>query len=168
MPIDLEAIFLAGIEQNKDRLFRICSVYTHDAEEASDLFQDVLANIWQAMPTFSAKSSISTWMFRITLNICLRLRSTQTRRRDIFVNINKENLENIGSSSEQDEPTWLLALLRSCIKDLNDAEKSIITLYLEELPYKEIAEITGLTENTIAVKVKRIKNKLLNCMSESL
>jgi RNA polymerase sigma-70 factor (ECF subfamily) len=54
--------------------------------------------------------------------------------------------------------------LRECIKRLNEADKAVITLYLEELPYKEISNITGLNENTIAAKVKRIKYKLLNCL----
>jgi RNA polymerase sigma factor (sigma-70 family) len=59
-----------------------------------------------------------------------------------------------------------LIKLRNCIKKLNDADKAVITLYLEELPYNEIAGITGLTENHVAVKLKRIKSKLLNCITQ--
>lgn len=66
-----------------------------------------------------------------------------------------------GGQIEQREQ---LMQLRKCIKQLNEADKAIITLYLEELPYKEISEVTGLTENNIAVKIKRIKTKLLNCL----
>jgi RNA polymerase sigma-70 factor (ECF subfamily) len=58
--------------------------------------------------------------------------------------------------------------LRSCIKDLNDADQSIVVLYLEELPYKEIATVTGLTENHIAVKMKRIRKKLFDCISQKI
>ena len=58
-----------------------------------------------------------------------------------------------------------LIVLRNCIKKLNEADKAVITLYLEELSYKEISSITGLIENTIAVKIKRIKRKLLNCIN---
>jgi len=165
MTKELEDTFLEGLAQNKEKLFRICSAYSHDPEEASDLFQDVLVNIWQAMPKFNSKSSLGTWMFRITLNICLRLRSSQIKRRDLFVNFDRSNLENIGISGENDENSHHLKRLRKCIKLLNDADKSIITLYLEELPYKEISDITGVTENTIAVKIKRIKSKLFNCMN---
>jgi RNA polymerase sigma factor (sigma-70 family) len=168
MTKELENTFLAGLALNKEKLFRLCSAYAHDNEAAGDLFQEVLINIWQAIPTFSGKSSLGTWMFRITLNICLRLQATQTRRKSLFVNIEKSGLENIGMAEEDDERSEQLARLRKCIRLLNEADRSIIALYLEELPYKEISEITGITENTIAVKVKRIKNKLFNCMNSGL
>ncbi len=168
MTKELEDTFLEGLAINKEMLFRICSAYSHNPEEASDLFQEVLINIWQSMPSFNSNSSIGTWMFRITLNICLRLRSSQIKRRDLFVNYHKTNLENISISGENDENSHQLQRLRECIKQLKETDKSIITLYLEELPYKEISEITGVTENTIAVKVKRIKSKLFNCMNTGL
>jgi RNA polymerase sigma-70 factor (ECF subfamily) len=73
---------------------------------------------------------------------------------------------------QEDEPNHeefeRLEKLRNCIQKLNDVDKAITTLYLEELPYKEISEITGLTENTIAVRMKRIKIKLLNCINSTL
>ena len=75
-------------------------------------------------------------------------------------------IENIRDEESSPEEHERLMKLRSCIKKLNDADRAVITLYLEELPYKEISEITGLTENHIAVMVKRIKEKLLNCITE--
>lgn len=168
MTKELEKIFLEGLEQNKEKLFRICSIYSTDSENANDLFQDVLINIWQSIPSFKFKSSISTWMFRITLNVCLRLQSSQKKKHLLFKSIGREKLENISIAEENEEKDRRLIYLRNCIKHLNEADKSIITLYLEELSYREISEITGLTENNIAVKVKRIRNKLLNCISEAL
>lgn len=168
MPNNLEAIFLEGIELNKDKLFRICTVYASSNDDAGDLFQDALVNIWHALPDFKDNSSLATWMFRITLNICLRLNEKQTKRKEIFINLDHSKLEKYRGQAHDNEPNLPLAQLRSCIKKLKDADKSIITLYLEELPYKEISEITGISENTIAVKVKRIKNKLFNCMKEGV
>jgi RNA polymerase sigma-70 factor (ECF subfamily) len=75
-------------------------------------------------------------------------------------------IENIKAEETSSEDNDRLQKLRNCIKKLNDADRAVITLFLEELPYKAISEITGLTENYIAVMVKRIKEKLLNCIIE--
>jgi len=166
MDQDLENTFLSALEQNQQKLLRICSVYAEDAEDKKDLFQEALVNIWQAMPSFEEKSSLSTWMFRITLNVCLRLQSRQERKRNHFVKVNSITIENIKDEEISHDDHERLIKLRNCIKKLNDADRAVITLYLEELPYKEISEITGLTENHVAVIVKRIKEKLLNCITE--
>ncbi len=76
-------------------------------------------------------------------------------------------IANLTSEKEYDGQHEQLVQLRNCIKELNEADKAVITLYLEELPYKEISGILGLTENTVAVKVKRIKKKLLNCINQA-
>ncbi len=168
MKKELENIFLTALKQNQQKLFRICSVYTKDAEDTKDLFQEGLVNIWQSMPNFEAKSSIGTWMFRITLNVCLRFRTKLIKKQNQFINIDSITTANIRAeerSNEQNEPH---INLRNCIKKLNEADKAVIALYLEELPYKEISNIIGLTENHIAVKVKRIKSKLLNCINKML
>ena len=75
MDPELKNSFLKELEKNQEKLLRICSVYASDAEDKKDLFQEVLINIWQSMPSFENKSALSTWMFRITLNVCLRLQS---------------------------------------------------------------------------------------------
>jgi RNA polymerase sigma factor (sigma-70 family) len=164
MANDLENIFIKALEQNQQKLLRICSVYAEDGDDKKDLFQEAVINIWQAMPAFEGKSSISTWMFRITLNVCLRLQSKGQRKRDRFLKMDSITIESARADDTGGEHHDRLENLRSCIKKLNDADRAIITLYLEELPYKEISEITGLTENHVAVMVKRIKEKLLNCI----
>ena len=73
MDQELENTFLRALEQNQQKLLRVCSVYAENADDKKDLFQEAVINIWQAMPSFENKSSLSTWMFRITLNVCMRL-----------------------------------------------------------------------------------------------
>ena len=162
----LESAFLSAIEENQNKLLRVCSVYAQDADDKKDLFQEVLIHIWQSMPTFQEKSSISTWMFRITLNVCLRLQSKQEKDRYRFRKLDSVTIENITDEEVNHEEQERLVRLMSCIKKLDEADKAVITLYLEELPYKEISDITGLSENSIAVKVKRIKVKLLHCIND--
>lgn len=168
MDKQLEHIFLAALEQNQKKLLRICSVYAKDSDDKNDLFQESLINIWQSMPSFQDKSSLGTWMFRITLNICMRLQERKVTKRDRFRSMNHIGTEHIQEDEPNHEEFERLEKLRNCIQKLNDVDKAITTLYLEELPYKEISEITGLTENTIAVRMKRIKIKLLNCINSTL
>ena len=166
MDQELENTFLKALAQNQEKLLRVCSVYATDAEDKKDLFQEALINIWQAMPSFENKSSLSTWMFRITLNVCLRLQSRQEKKRNHFRQIEGMTIENIPCEETSSEDHERMIRLRKCVKKLNDADRAVITLYLEELPYKEISGITGLSENHVAVMVKRIKEKLLNCLTE--
>jgi RNA polymerase sigma factor (sigma-70 family) len=168
MDQELENIFIKALEQNQDKLLRICSVYADNADDKKDLFQESVINIWQAMPSFEGKSSINTWMFRITLNVCLRLQSNEAKKKSRFLKVDSITIENIRHEETNHEEHEQLIKLRNCIKKLNDADRAVITLYLEELPYKEISDITGVTENHVAVMVKRIKEKLSNCITERL
>ena len=165
---ELEHLFLKVLEQNQQKLFRICSVYSKNSEDTKDLLQEVLIQIWKSMPSFESKSSIETWVYRITLNTCLRFRSNHIKKQERFVFMENMNNFNIQTKVEDKEQKEKLTQLKNCISTLNTADKAIITLYLETLPYKEISNITGLTENNIAVKIKRIKKKLLNCINKTL
>ncbi len=164
----LESLFLKALEQNQEKLFRICSVYSKNSEDTKDLFQEVLINIWKSMPSFESKSTIETWVYRITLNTCLRFRSNAIKKRGRFVSMDTLNDVSAHTQVEHNEQKEKLIQLRNCIGQLNKADKAVITLYLEKLPYREISSITGLSENNIAVKIKRIKKKLLNCINKTL
>jgi len=161
MEKDLETFFLTTIEVNKDRIFRFCRYYSTDAEDAKDLFQEVLLNLWKSLPSFKYQSNIDTWVYRITINICLRAKQYSDMKQKRFVKLESIHIEKIEDSNFPDENEKLFSKLSECIKMLEGVDKSIILLHLEGLPYKEIAQISGLTENYIAVKIKRIKNKLL-------
>lgn len=166
MSQELENTFLAAIDQNQHKLLRICSVYAKDMEESKDLFQEVLIQVWKSMPSFKAQSTLETWMFRIALNVCLRFRSNHVKKKNRFISVDHQFMADIEHEPAVDERREQLRVLKGCIKQLNEADKAVITLYLEDLPYKEISNVTGLTENTVAVKIKRIKMKLLNCLKK--
>jgi len=168
MSQEIKSTFLNALEENQHKLLRLCSVYAEDADDKKDLFQESLINIWQSMPSFSGNSSLSTWMFRITLNVCLRLQTQQLKKRDRYRKLDSIAFEMVSDDDNHTEEKEQLVKLRNCIKKLNEADRAVTTLYLEELSYKEISEITGLTENHVAVKIKRIKMKLLTCINETL
>jgi RNA polymerase sigma-70 factor (ECF subfamily) len=168
MDSSLENAFVQALEQNQQKLLRVCSVYANNSHDSKDLFQEALINIWQSLPSFQERSALSTWMFRITLNVCMRLHTKRAKERDRIRKLYSVTFENIRAEETDDEEYEKLVKLRNCIKKLNDADKAITTLFLEELSYKEISEITGITENNVAVKIKRIKMKLLKCINEML
>ena len=155
---EIEQQFLILIEQNKSRIHRICSVYARSTEDQKDLVQDVLFNIWKALPNFQNKSNIDTWIYRIVLNICLRSKYEKERKHKIQLN----GLEIIYNESEPKNIKY--EQLYHCISQLKTTDKSVIILFLEDMSYKEIGHILGLSDNHVAVKIKRIKIQLLNCL----
>lgn len=165
MKTELEKVFLIAFERNKNRIYRICCSYSVENENAQDLFQEVLYHIWKSLPNFKSNSSIDTWIYRITINVCLRIKEKQNKKDKLFLPIENIEFEDFQEYIDSNKENEQLKYLFACIKLLNKTDKSIILLYLEDLAYKDIAEITGMTENHIAVKVKRIKKKLLTCLN---
>ena len=155
----IDDFFLELIKSNKNQINRICAVYAKNREDQKDLVQDVLLNIWKALPNFKNLANINTWLYRITLNVCLRSKYESSQK-------NKIQLNSIKLKPFVAEPKNVAyEQLYYCIGQLPETDKSIIILFLEDLPYQQIAEIIGISENHVAVKIKRIKNKLLKCLS---
>ena len=155
------------IEANKERIYRICRVYAISPIEPQDLFQEIVFQIWKSLSSFKGKSSINTWVYRIALNVCLRskLKLEKDQKKTLrFDSIQFKVAQQ--SSDPQDDEKY--KLLKQCIATLNESDTSIIILYLEEMPYKQIAEVSGLSENHIAVKMKRIRQKLFDCINPKL
>ena len=155
------------LENNKEKIYRICTIYAIYPLEPQDLFQEVLFAIWKSIPNFKGNSSIDTWVYRVTLNVCLRSKqkSEKTSRKTLQL----ESIQFVPAAPLMDDSQQeKYNALTSCISKLNKENASIVILYLEGLKYKEIAEITGLTENHIAVKMKRIKKVLLNCITKKI
>ncbi|MCK9423095.1 MAG: sigma-70 family RNA polymerase sigma factor [Bacteroidales bacterium] len=164
MEKDIETIFLNTLKSNKDRIFRICCSYSVDNEDAKDLFQEVLINLWKSLPSFKNQSNIDTWVYRITINICLRAKQFSDKKQKHFVKLESISIQNLEDPQVPNENEKQFIKLSECIKLLKGMERSIILLYLERIPYKEIAQVFGMTENHVAVKIKRIKSKLFTLM----
>lgn len=156
-----QQLFIDILDKNKESIFRLCKAYTDSHEDAKDLFQEVLINVWKSLPSFQNRSAPGTWVYRIAVNVCLRAKEKDKRRKTIFGGDTAVKLEKVQIS---DAPKTQYQDLYTCIHRLNDTDKSLILLYLEDISYKEISAITGLTENNIAVKILRIKTKLFQCL----
>ncbi len=167
MQNQLEQSFIQIIEDNKDKIYRICKIYAVTPIEPQDLFQEVVIQVWRSLSNFKGKSSISTWIYKISLNVCYSSKMKLEKSNNNTVTLESIHFALSENTTDKIQKEKYQAL-QYCISTLNETDKSIVILYLEELRYKEIAEITGLTENHIAVKMKRMRKTLLKCITHKL
>ncbi len=155
----MELTFEEVYQTYSPKVFRLCMGYVNDPDWAKDLVQETFIAVWQNLPKFRNESSISTWVFRIASNNCLRQLEKEKRRPKSELPFQME---------EQQEPSKdeKIAFLYKCISELEETDRIIISLVLEDLPQAEIASITGLTDGNVRVKIHRIKEKLTDKFSK--
>jgi RNA polymerase sigma-70 factor (ECF subfamily) len=136
------------------KVFRICMGYVNDIDSAKDLAQETFIKVWKQLPKFRNESSIGTWIYRIASNTCLRQIQKENKmpKSELPLEIKEEILE---TNIEKDTQ-----FLYQCISELQEVERIIISLELEDMNQKEIAQIIGLSEGNVRVKIHRIKEKL--------
>jgi len=127
--------------------------YFNDPDQAKDITQETFISVWKNLDTFRNESHISTWIFRIATNNCLR--ALEKSKRVITTEL-PANLPVLHEETQEEK----LAFLYQCIAELEETERIIISLVLEDLPQAEIAEIVGLSAGNVRVKIHRIKEKL--------
>jgi RNA polymerase sigma-70 factor (ECF subfamily) len=148
----LEADFLDMLREYNRIVYKVASFYADENTLLEDLYQDVVLNLWKAYPNFRKESQVSTWIYRIALNTCVSYYRNNSRRA-VCVEITAE----IKAYTEENEA---VAELYACINRLGKLERALILLFLEDRPYKEIAEIMGITATNVSTKINRIKEKL--------
>ncbi|QKJ29364.1 RNA polymerase sigma factor [Mucilaginibacter mali] len=153
---DKEVAFRNIFAANSKKIFHLCYGYTGDNDAANDLLQETFLKVWQNLDKFRNQAMISTWIYRIAVNTCLTyLRSEKRQAKDeLTETLVETRAEEFSEKNEQ------VALLYKCISKLEESERIIITMVLDELPYPEIAEISGISEGNLRVKIHRIKQKL--------
>lgn len=154
-PQDKELLFKNLYESYSPKIKRLCLGYTGNSVEADDLLQEVFIKAWQNFDSFRGEAQLSTWIYRIAVNTCLyHLRSQKNRK---HANI---DVSTIKKEEETDNKEQQIQLLYTCISQLSEADRLIITLLLEEVPYSEIAAVTEISEGNLRVKIHRIKQQL--------
>ncbi len=143
------------VRANERIIYKVCSFYVSDEFPISDLYQEVVCNLWTGYQRFRNESKISTWIYRVALNTCISgMRKEMRRPKGSPVSILEESLAEPENMNEKIKEMYRL------IHQLNTIERAIILLYLEEKSYQEIAEITGLTVTNVGTKLKRTREKL--------
>lgn len=138
-------------------IIKLCRAYTNSQEDFEDYYQEVCLQIWRSKENFREESQWSTWVYRISLNVCLTLLKKKKNNVQHFVSDAIPAEETEANYAFSDES---LNLLYDAIRKLSEINRAIIMLYLEEKSYQEIADIIGTNPNNIGVRVKRIKIRL--------
>lgn len=155
---DIEKEFMDMIKLHERIIYKVASFYADIDQSINDLYQEVILNLWKAYPSFRGESKLSTWIYRIALNTCItffRRSKQKPNHTDLIGDI-------IDISDNNEEITELYNL----INRLGKIERALVLLYLDEKPYKEIAEITGLTTTNVSTRISRIKEKLKRMSNE--
>lgn len=158
MQTQLEKNFLNDFEKNQNIVHKICRIYTTNQDQHNDLFQEITIQIWKNYSKFRGESKFSTWMYRVSLNTAITLYRKSSRR--IKTQDFSEVSFKIKSIDYDDTKDEQLKALYGGIRELNDIEKALIFLYLEDKPYKEISNALGISEVNARVKMNRSKEKL--------
>ena len=155
---DKEA-FVQLIQQNRKIIYKICNSYCVNRDKRDDLAQEIVYNLWKSYNNFNPGFKFSTWMYRIALNVAISFYRNENKSGS-YTSLD-ENLivyeDDAGLNTEKESN---LKLLMQFINELKEIDRSVMLLYLDDKGYKEISEITGITESNVATKINRIKDKL--------
>ena len=154
----LENNFVELLEKHQNIAHKICRLYTNNQAAHNDLFQEITIQLWKAYPKFRGDAKFSTWMYRVGLNTAITLyrKSKRTIKTQEFESVAFK----IKSIDYDDTEEQQLKLLYKAIHQLNDIEKALVLLYLEEKNYSEISQTLGISEVNARVKMNRVKKKL--------
>lgn len=153
-----EIEFAQLLEQHQNILHKICRLYTVDSDSHKDLFQEIVIQIWKSYPKFRGDSKFTTWAYRIGLNTAISLyRGSKRKITTVDWDISLQNIKYEEYDSEAENQ---LKQLYAAVRQLNDIEKALVYMYLEDKDYAEIAETLGISEVNARVKMSRIKTKI--------
>lgn len=158
--------FLALLNKYQPLLRRVCRLYCPHAADQQDLYQEVVLHLWRAWPRYEARpeAKLSTWLYRVALNVAISDLRQRTRRPppQSFDQVppGLPDMPPIGPDADD------LAQLYRAIERLSDVEKAFVLLYLEERTYEEMADILGITQNNVRVKMHRVQQKLRQLLTQ--
>ena len=152
----LETAFAQMVREHKSTIYTVCFMFSKDSDEVNDLFQEVLINLWRGFQDFRGDSQLATWIWRVSFNTCI----SQERKKK------KQHAERIPLEmgidlfNDRDEDTRQIQMLYHRIHQLKPFDRAIVLLWLEGMPYDEIAAIVGITVKNVSVRLFRIKEEL--------
>lgn len=150
-----EQQFLELIKEHQGIIYKICRLYRDSLEDREDLFQEIVYQLWKAVPSFRGEARISSWLYRVAINTAIAAFRRKMPDISLAVEIPDMAEEGPDQAAELRKEQLFTAL-----KKLDESERAIIVLYLDDFSYRQIGEITGISENHVGVKLNRIKTKL--------
>jgi RNA polymerase sigma-70 factor (ECF subfamily) len=160
--MDRDQLFRIAFEENRQRIFRICCHYFPDRDDCNDAYQESLVRLWENLSGFRGNAALSTWIYRVVVNVCLS-HIRQEKKRGQTVSVTAEIPDNqtmlCDETNESSDPDKI-RFFRQFMLSLSGADRILVTLYLEEVSTREMAEITGLSEANVRVRLHRIKETI--------
>ena len=163
-----EVLFRQWLEEHAGAVLKVARAYTLNAEDCHDLAQDILLEVWRSLPQFEGRASPSTWAYRVALNTALGWRRKERRRRahhQPLWGIDELSAANSGTEAKGDRE--VVEQLYAAIRQLPKSDAALVLLYLDNLSYREMAEVLGLSESNVGVKLNRTKKALSELMNET-
>lgn len=158
-----EKKFINLINEHQGLIHKVCIMYVSNPELRNDLFQEIVLQLWKSFHTFRGEAKITTWMYRIALNTAISGYRKQTR------NVKTQDLDevhyNISEHPGAEDGEENAQKLQWAIRQLSEIERAMVMMALEEIPYEEIAETVGITQNNVRVRMNRIREKLRKLMN---
>lgn len=160
--------FLELVNENRNRILKVCRVYAWNLADQDDLYQEILFQIWRGLPTLKEREFANTWLYRVAINTAISFVRKRAIRFDLVVYVEHADLVRTIESQQTAEQTTddLVANLYTAIYKLDSLEKALVTLFLEDFTYEQMAEITGITASNVGVMLHRAKKKLASLMTE--
>ena len=159
---DLEHEFEEMVRKNRGTIYTVCYMFSNDQDEVADLFQEILINIWKSLPSFEGRSDVRSWIYRVSLNVCISLDRKKRRHKMVPLTMDINPFE----ETETNRNSRQMDMLRQRIAKLGQYDRAIILLWLENMTYEEIAAIMGITVKNVSVRLYRIKEELKNMSND--
>ena len=150
-----EKQFAQTVKEHRSTIYTVCYMFSQDADEVEDLFQEVLINLWKGFESFEQRANIKTWIYRIALNTCIS-QDRKKKRRSSEVRMTMD----INLFEDNDDDTRQVDMLHKRISRLQPFDRAIVLLWLESLPYEEIGQIVGITAKNVSLRLHRIRKQL--------
>ena len=153
-----EKEFALVVREQTSTIYTVCYMISKDYDGVSDLFQEILINLWKGFDSFEGRSDIRTWVYRVALNTCITIDRKKKRRRDKEAKVEMD----INLYEDNDADTKQVKKLYERINKLGVFDRAIVLLWLEGMPYDEIGQIVGISSKNVSVKLVRIREELKN------
>lgn len=154
---EAEKQFEKHIRENELQIYKVCRLYAYSQADRQDLFQEIVIQLWKAFLKFNGQSKFSTWLYRVAINTAI---TGLRKKKDFIVSYEPATLPQHIEDNTSAELEEQLKVLHKAIKQLNQVEKAIVMLYMEDKTYEEMEDILGISQGNLRVKMNRIKQKL--------
>lgn len=165
---DRQVLFSAWLREHAGLIFKVARAFAPTETDRQDLIQDILLQLWCSLPRFEGRAKVSTWIYRVALNTALAWRRKETKRRAPQIPLIE--IEELPGTEEDNAHRFdreeVVARLYDAIHQLPKVDAALVLLYLDDLSYREMAEVLGISENHVGVKLNRAKKVLADLMKE--